>query len=94
LKGEEVMAKKLLSFLGTNYYIRTIYTIGDTQSTPHRFIQASLAELICKDWGNEDSIHIFLTKDAEEKNWNDPPKNSEEIKRQKEYDWEMKTIKD
>jgi len=87
------MAKKLLSFLGTNYYIRTIYTIGDSQSTPHRFIQASLAELICKDWRNEDSIHIFLTKDAEEKNWNDPPKNSEEIKRQKEYDWENENYK-
>lgn len=87
------MSKKLLSFLGTNYYIRTIYTMKDKESTPHRFIQASLAELICKDWGKEDSIHIFLTKESEDKNWNKTPKNFGEIQRQKEYDWEHETYK-
>jgi len=82
------MAKKLLSFLGTNYYIRTIYTIGDREANPHRFVQAALGELICKNWNKEDSIHIFLTEEAKKNNWNDPPDNSLQIQRNQEYDFE------
>jgi len=75
------MAKKLLSFLGNNYYFWAIYKLGDEMAEPQRFVQASLAELICKKqgWGKDDSIHIFLTEGAKEANWIELPKNMEEI---------------
>lgn len=63
------MAKKLLAFLGTSNYGEVIYTLKDKEAPSQKFIQASLAELLCNKWRDSDYIYIFLTKGAEEKNW-------------------------
>lgn len=69
------MAKKLISFLGTNKYLAGSYFIGDQVSTPQNFIQAALIEIVCKDWTAKDEIIILLTKEAKEKNWIDNNSN-------------------
>lgn len=63
--------KVFISFLGTNNYLETIYTIGDYRSSVTRFIQEALIDRSCKDWTEEDHIYIFCTKEAQEKNWLD-----------------------
>jgi len=74
------LAKKLLCFLGNTYYHRAIYYLDSKESKPQRFIQASLAEILCKDWTEEDSINIFLTDSARKKNWQPSPENANNIK--------------
>ena len=69
------MAKKLLSFLGNSFYLVTKYSLDKQTSKPHHFIQAALAELICKNWTKDDKICIFLTAQAEKDNWKHPPEN-------------------
>lgn len=61
-----------ISFLGTNNYLETYYSIGDFKSSqPVRFIQEALIEHLCREWTSEDKIFIFCTKLSLEKNWND-----------------------
>ena len=70
------MARKVfLSFLGTNYYIKTRYYIDESckqDSKTTHFVQETTIDETCKNWSSDDKIFIFLTKDAEEKNWNSP----------------------
>ena len=58
-----------ISFLGTNNYLETYYSIGDFKSSqPVRFIQEALIEHLCREWTSEDKIFIFCTKLSLEKN--------------------------
>lgn len=63
------MPRKLLTFLGIADYKQCIYTLDDAQSPVVHYVQEALAGLICKDWTAADSIYVFLTPDAEKKNW-------------------------
>ena len=62
-----------ISFLGTNSYVETYYTINDKKITeyPVRFIQEALIDYQCKKWTENDKILIFYTKDSCDKNWLD-----------------------
>ena len=62
-----------ISFLGTNSYVETYYTINDKKITeyPVRFIQEALIDYQCKEWTDNDKILIFYTKDSCDKNWLD-----------------------
>lgn len=62
--------KKLLTFLGNGEYEEGIYTDGKRKATASRFVQTAIYELYCKDdFSSEDQIIIFLTEEAEAKNW-------------------------
>lgn len=63
------MPRKLLTFLGVADYKPCIYTLNDMHSPVVHYVQEALAGLVCKDWTAEDSICVFLTTDAEQKNW-------------------------
>lgn len=66
------MAKKFLSFLGTNAYLHTKYKIDDFISKPVRYVQEALVQHICKDWEENDKIVIFATEGENgsiKKNW-------------------------
>ena len=67
------MARKVfISILGTGYYLETKYHFGSKPNSNEkstRFIQENTITEYCKDWGENDKILIFLTKEAREKNW-------------------------
>lgn len=65
------MARVYISFLGTNNYLECYYCRGDETLTPEpvRFVQEATVRDNCSDWGPEDRIIIFTTKDAEARNW-------------------------
>lgn len=64
--------KVLISFLGTNNYVSTYYTLGEIRSQrPVRFIQEALVEMLCTDWTEQDRVMIFFTKDSYRLNWLD-----------------------
>lgn len=65
------MARKFLSFLGTTDYKECTYAYGNLQELQYstRYIQEAILKTICKDWTKEDTAVIFLTKEAEKKNW-------------------------
>nr|MDO8088618.1 TM1812 family CRISPR-associated protein [Candidatus Sigynarchaeum springense] len=66
------MARLLLAFLGTTDYIPCNYIIGDREPvTGVRFVQEALAKTFCKEWGEDDKIVIYLTSEAEARNWVD-----------------------
>ncbi len=55
------MAKKFLSFLGTNAYVHCRYELNGEESNPVRYVQEALASHLCKDWTKEDKIFVFVT---------------------------------
>ncbi len=59
--------KVFLSFLGTNPYIPCNYDGVENCE----FVQEALIKKHCLSWDENDKIIIFLTKDAEIKNWKD-----------------------
>ena len=64
------MSNKVLSFLGTTRYIECYYSYNDIKTKEScRFIQEGLLELFCREWGKDDSIIIFMTEEARNKNW-------------------------
>jgi len=65
------MAHVFLSFLGTNDYVSCIYHKDDVEIRDVRFVQEATIRMYCKDWGPEDRILIFTTKEAKKKNWLD-----------------------
>jgi CRISPR-associated Csx2 family protein len=66
------MARVYLSFLGTNDYVECFYSRDSFEMKyPVRFVQEATIFENCRDWGSEDRIVIFTTKDAHEKNWCD-----------------------
>lgn len=70
------MARKYIAFLGVSKYIPVNYMLNNSKVNNCAFIQAALAEILCKNWDEQDSIIIFLTKEAEEKNWRTPNSNN------------------
>ncbi len=71
------MAKKFLSFLGTNNYDEGIYKFGEEIiSDKTKFIQEAIIKTACKDWNERDKAIIFLTDQARKLNWyNEKDKN-------------------
>ncbi len=65
------MSKVFVSFLGTNDYLTCNYCFGSQKVTRVRFVQDALIQLFCEDFGEDDRILIFLTREARKKNWND-----------------------
>ncbi|MBW6521321.1 MAG: TIGR02221 family CRISPR-associated protein [Desulfoarculaceae bacterium] len=63
------MARKLLSFLGTNNYVACTYFLASQEVADVRFVQEALVKLHCSDWTPEDQIIIFVTPEADRKNW-------------------------
>lgn len=64
------MSRKYLAFLGTNEYLECYYTLQHkATSEPCRFIQEALIRVFCQNWTKEDSILIFTTDEAKQKNW-------------------------
>jgi len=68
------MGRKFFSFLGTNDYVEVNFFFGTEENIVRncRFVQQALTELFCQEWNEKDKIKIFLTKEAEEKNWKTP----------------------
>ena len=66
------MARKVfISVLGTGFYYKCRYGIGDFVSSETRFVQQATLELLTHQdcWSNEDKGYILLTKRARETNW-------------------------
>lgn len=68
---DKSMARVYISFLGTNDYLECYYCRGKNCLTPKpvRFVQEATIRDNCTDWGPDDRIIIFTTKDAEARNW-------------------------
>jgi CRISPR-associated Csx2 family protein len=64
------MGKAFVSFLGTNDYLDCIYRLDESDNTVYKYVQEYFVNKFCKEWDKEDEIRIFLTEDAERKNWN------------------------
>ena len=65
------MSKIFVSFLGTNEYMDCNYCFGDKKMENVRFVQEAMIRMFCSDFGHDDRILIFLTREAREKNWID-----------------------
>lgn len=65
------MANVYISFLGTNDYLPCRYQDQgkDCCPEPVRFVQEATVAMSCGSWGAQDSIVIFATEQAEQKNW-------------------------
>ena len=68
------MAKKFITFLGTNPYLHCKYEIKNKSyiSKPVRYIQEALAECFCNDWSSEDEFIVLATNGENgsiKKNW-------------------------
>jgi CRISPR-associated Csx2 family protein len=63
--------KKLLTFLGTTNYVYVNYFLDNKKVESVRFVQQAIAEILCKEWSEEDKIIVFLTEEARKKNWED-----------------------
>lgn len=63
------MAKALISILGTNDYLECKHSLNGVTKKPVKYVQEDLVDRFCNDWSQEDEIRIFLTDDAEKKNW-------------------------
>ncbi len=62
--------KVFLSFLGTGGYKPCKYVSAELgESSVVYFVQEAIYQLACRDFTTKDKVFIFLTKDAEEKNW-------------------------
>lgn len=63
------MARKFISFLGTGNYKPCRYRLREQTSNDVCFIQEALVGFLCRKWTKEDSIFIFVTKEAKERHW-------------------------
>ena len=64
------MAKKFISVLGISNYSKCKYGSNE-KFVETRFIQEAILDLYFGNYNPEDEIVIFLTKEAEKKNWRD-----------------------
>lgn len=76
------MSRKLLSFLGNGTYKKCTYKYvqsdrGKNKSYNTYFIQEALTEIMCKEWGENDDVIIFLTNKAKKENYY--PNNKKKI---------------
>lgn len=66
------MGKKLISFLGITDYIECNYCLDQQRKASGvKYIQEALAQIICSEWLENDSIVVLLTEEAKKKNWHD-----------------------
>lgn len=65
------MARRLfISILGVSPYRECEYCYGDNVYIKTKYIQiATLEQIGARDWTEEDAIRIFMTDEAEKKNW-------------------------
>jgi len=65
------MARKLYTFLGTFEYSEYVYILPDHQgvSSPTRFVQTALWEMLERKGEPPDEIIVFLTEEARSMNW-------------------------
>lgn len=73
------MGKAFVSFLGTNDYLDCIYRLDESDNTVYKYVQEYFVNNFCKEWDKEDEIRIFLTEEAERKNWNNNGHGKENI---------------
>lgn len=59
----------LISFLGITEYAKCNYKFKEERIENVRFVTEAIAKIHCKDWEKEDSIMVFATQKAKEKNW-------------------------
>lgn len=65
------MARKFLSFLGTNNYLACTYFLDQQERSNVRFVQEALGQIHCRDWNSEDQLVIFITSESRRRNWED-----------------------
>lgn len=66
------MKKAFISILGTNDYLECRHKFGDiVTDTPVKYCQEDIIKIFCKDFDEESEIRVFLTEEAEKKNWLD-----------------------
>lgn len=66
------MKKAFISILGTNDYLECRHSYGNIVTDPSvKYCQEDIIKIFCKDFDDESEIRIFLTEDAEKKNWLD-----------------------
>lgn len=65
------MSKAFVSILGTNDYLEARHKFPDEfiSEEPVKYIQEELVKRYCQEWKENDEIRIFLTEEAEKKNW-------------------------
>lgn len=67
IKNLYLMAKKFITFIGATKYEETQYYFNNIEnniSSPFCYVQAAIFEKVLTDWGNNDSVFVFTTKDA------------------------------
>lgn len=66
------MPKAFISILGNTDYLECRHYYNNlTGETPVKYCQEDLIRFFCNDFSKEDEIRIYLTEDAENKNWLD-----------------------
>lgn len=72
----------MISFLGTTPYLECYYVKGDFKARLSRFVQTALFEMLQKEGEEIDRVYIFLTEEAEKRNYYDyfDAKNNEHYK--------------
>lgn len=63
------MARKLITFLGTSKYDTCNYELNGVKANPTEYIQEAIIDLYNKRNTSIDEIHVLLTKEARENNW-------------------------
>lgn len=60
----------LISILGTNDYLECRHSFGNIATDePVKYCQEDIVKFFCRDFDDNSEIRIFLTEDAEKKNW-------------------------
>ncbi|MCS7054493.1 MAG: TIGR02221 family CRISPR-associated protein [Ignavibacterium sp.] len=66
------MKKAFISILGTNNYLECRHSFGDIiTDVPVKYCQEDIIKIFCEDFDEESEIRIFITDEAEKKNWLD-----------------------
>jgi CRISPR-associated Csx2 family protein len=63
------MVRKLITFLGTGKYDPCNYELNGIKAEPTEYVQEAIIDLYIKRNTNIDEIHVLLTKEARENNW-------------------------
>ncbi len=66
------MSKKLFTFLGrSENYVEMRYQLDKSlvSQSSSKFVQIALAETLCKNWSNNDTILVCTTAEVEKKDW-------------------------
>lgn len=66
------MKKAFISILGTNDYLECHHSYGDKiTESPVKYCQEDTIKIFCGDFDENSEIRVFLTEEAEKKNWFD-----------------------